>query len=50
MMVWGSYLVMSAETLTLDAGPVRGVAFHPTRPLLATGGDDYKVKVWGVFI
>lgn len=28
-------------------GPVRGVAIHPTRPLLVTGGDDYKVKVWG---
>ncbi|ELU41535.1 coatomer subunit alpha [Rhizoctonia solani AG-1 IA] len=27
-------------------GPVRGVAIHPTRPLLVTGGDDYKVKVW----
>lgn len=29
------------------AGPVRGVAIHPTRPLLVTGGDDYKIKVWG---
>lgn len=28
-------------------GPVRGVAFHPSRALLATGGDDYKIKVWG---
>jgi len=28
-------------------GPVRGVAIHPTRPLLATGGDDYKIRVWG---
>ena len=28
-------------------GPVRGVAFHPSRPLLVTGGDDYKIKVWG---
>lgn len=28
-------------------GPVRAVHLHPTRPLLATGGDDYKVKVWG---
>lgn len=28
-------------------GPVRAVAIHPTRPLLVTGGDDYKVKVWG---
>ena len=30
------------------SGPVRGVHFHPSRPLLVTGGDDYKVKVWGV--
>lgn len=28
-------------------GPVRGVAFHPFRDLLVTGGDDYKVRVWG---
>ena len=28
-------------------GPVRGVAIHPTRALLATGGDDYKIRVWG---
>lgn len=31
-------------------GPVRGVAIHPTRPLLVTGGDDYKIKVWGKYI
>ncbi|KAG8805744.1 hypothetical protein FRC19_007688, partial [Serendipita sp. 401] len=29
-------------------GPVRGVAIHPTRPLLVTGGDDYKIKVWDI--
>jgi coatomer protein complex subunit alpha (xenin) len=28
-------------------GPVRGVAIHPSRALLATGGDDYKIRVWG---
>lgn len=28
-------------------GPVRGVAIHPSRALLVTGGDDYKIKVWG---
>ena len=33
--------------LTFLIGPVRGVAFHPSRALLATGGDDYKIKVWG---
>jgi len=27
-------------------GPVRGVHFHGTQPLFASGGDDYKVKVW----
>jgi len=30
-----------------SVGPVRGVAIHPSRALLATGGDDYKIKVWG---
>jgi len=30
-----------------STGPVRGVAIHPSRALLATGGDDYKIKVWG---
>jgi coatomer protein complex subunit alpha (xenin) len=29
-------------------GPVRGVAIHPSRPLLVTGGDDYKIKVWDI--
>lgn len=33
----------------LLSGPVRGVHFHPSRPLLVTGGDDYKIKVWGTF-
>ena len=28
-------------------GPVRGVAIHPSRALLVTGGDDYKIRVWG---
>ncbi|XDG04932.1 hypothetical protein ABKA04_004547 [Annulohypoxylon sp. FPYF3050] len=27
-------------------GPVRGVDFHKTQPLFASGGDDYKIKVW----
>lgn len=29
-------------------GPVRAVAMHPSRALLATGGDDYKIKVWDI--
>jgi coatomer subunit alpha len=33
---------------TSPAGPVRAIAIHPSRALLATGGDDYKIKVWGV--
>ena len=40
-----------ASSWHLDAdfyeGPVRAVAIHPSRPLLVTGGDDYKIKVWG---
>ena len=31
----------------LFLGPVRAVAIHPSRALLASGGDDYKIKVWG---
>jgi len=27
-------------------GPVRGVDFHKTDPLIVSGGDDYKIKVW----
>jgi coatomer subunit alpha len=27
-------------------GPVRAVNFHPTRSMFASGGDDYKIKVW----
>ena len=27
-------------------GPVRGVDFHRVQPLIVSGGDDYKVKVW----
>ena len=25
---------------------MRGISFHPTQPLLVSGGDDYKIKVW----
>jgi len=27
-------------------GPVRGVDFHVSQPLFASGGDDCKIKVW----
>lgn len=29
-------------------GPVRGVDFHKTQPLIVSGGDDYKIKVGSV--
>lgn len=35
------------QEVTYSKGPVRGVAIHPSRALLVTGGDDYKIKVWG---
>ena len=35
------------SVLISSIGPVRAVAIYPSRPLLASGGDDYKVKVWG---
>lgn len=42
-------IVVTDAMLTPLAGPVRAVAIHPTRALLATGGDDYKIKVWGEY-
>lgn len=27
-------------------GPVRGVDFHLQEPLIVSGGDDHKIKVW----
>lgn len=41
----GGYFVKI--NLTCLLGPVRAVAIHPTRALLVSGGDDYKIKVWG---
>lgn len=34
------------DRLEEHEGPVRGVDFHPTQPLLVSGGDDYRIKVW----
>lgn len=34
------------DRLDEHEGPVRGVDFHPTQPLLVSGGDDYRIKVW----
>jgi coatomer protein complex subunit alpha (xenin) len=31
-------------------GPVRGVDFHKQQPLFVSGGDDYKIKVAGLFV
>lgn len=45
-MVWVSSNALSTY-LNGFPGPVRAVAFHPSRQLLCTGGDDYKIKVWG---
>lgn len=30
-------------------GPVRGVDFHKSQPLIVSGGDDYKIKVRTLF-
>ena len=46
MMVWDSWNALFTM-LNGPLGPVRAVAFHPSRQLLCTGGDDYKIKVWG---
>lgn len=45
-----STLIICIRRLIPILGPVRAVAIHPTRALLATGGDDYKIKVWGTWI
>jgi WD40 repeat protein len=44
--VWASLNALFTN-LSRSLGPVRAVAFHPSRQLLCTGGDDYKIKVWG---
>ena len=38
--------VIHADGL-LCIGPVRVVAIHPSRALQVTGGDDYKINIWG---
>ena len=46
----GEYLVEHPDVSLNQSpypGPVRGVAIHPSRALLVTGGDDYKIRVWG---
>ncbi|MFO0810846.1 MAG: WD40 repeat domain-containing protein [Gemmataceae bacterium] len=35
-------------TLCADGGRVRAVAAHPTRPILATAGDDGTVRLWDI--
>ena len=44
MLLWSATVFF---VLIFLVGPVRGVAIHPSRALLVTGGDDYKIKVWG---
>jgi WD40 repeat protein len=34
-------VVASQASSYCGAGPVRGICFHPTQPLFASGGDDY---------
>lgn len=40
-------MALSLELFSFDEhdGPVRGVDFHKTQPLIVSGGDDYKIKV-----
>ena len=38
----------SIRTFQAHDGPVRSVCFHPTLDIIASGGDDGKVKVWDV--
>ncbi len=35
-------------TWTAHPGRCKAVAFHPRKPLLATGGDDMQVKLWSL--
>ncbi|MEY2422503.1 MAG: Anaphase-promoting complex subunit 4 domain [Acidimicrobiaceae bacterium] len=50
----GSVEVRATSDLSIvsvwDAHPsaARAVAFHPSRPLLATGGEDQQLKVWAL--
>lgn len=31
-------------------GPVRGICFHNQQPLFVSGGDDFKIKVYAIFL
>ncbi|KAF8889702.1 coatomer WD associated region-domain-containing protein [Infundibulicybe gibba] len=46
--LWNYRMGVLVDRFEEHEGPVRGVAIHPSRALLVTGGDDYKIKVWDI--
>ncbi|KAF8164085.1 WD40-repeat-containing domain protein, partial [Pholiota molesta] len=46
--LWNYHMGVLVDRFEEREGPVRAVAIYPSRVLLVTGGDDYKVKVWDI--
>jgi Flp pilus assembly protein TadD len=44
--IWETVCQHAPQVLRGHAGLVNAVAFHPTRPYLASGSDDRTVKLW----
>jgi len=37
---------LSFSFINFKKGPVRGISFHPSQPIFASGGDDTKIIGW----
>ncbi len=46
--IWEGKSGFHVKTLTGHAQSVRGVDFHPTKPLLASASGDHTVRLWNV--
>ncbi|EGG09628.1 uncharacterized protein MELLADRAFT_95829 [Melampsora larici-populina 98AG31] len=44
--MWNFQMLFDCVLILRLSGPVWGIAFHPSKPLFVSGGDDYKTKVW----
>ncbi|KAJ7841099.1 hypothetical protein B0H14DRAFT_2360402, partial [Mycena olivaceomarginata] len=45
--LWNYRMGLLVDRFEEHEGPVRGVNLHLSRAQLVTGGDDYKIGVWG---
>lgn len=48
VVLWDTSTWKAIASWSGDGAGVRALAFHPTRPLLFTGGDDQQVKLWSL--